>query len=56
MGMSGIKLSTAEDVCERANKIDSGLHDKEKSKFSFYFYWLTFCEKVSAKLNLIFRW
>lgn len=55
MGLEGINLKSPQEMCDSANQIDSGLHEKEKLRFSFYAYWFKLYDRVSAKISLIFR-
>lgn len=56
MGLEGINLKSPQEMCDSANQIDSGLHEKEKSRFFFYAYCYKLWDNVSAKISLIFRW
>ena len=55
MELKGIRLKTQQDMCDSANQIDSGLHDRTKPKFFFYAYWFRLFDKISARINLVFR-
>ena len=44
-------LKSAFDMCENANKVDYGLHQKQK-RFSFWLYSL---DKFKTEFKLLFR-
>lgn len=51
-----LHLDTPEEVAEKANKIDSGIHGEEKPRVSFYGYLCKVFGKWCGRVNLTIRW
>ena len=54
--MQEVKLSTPQEMAEKANSVDVGIHGEEKSRFSFKGYLCKVFGKWCGRFNLTVRW